>query len=111
MATKTELAKRKSDALESLNVWGIAAGSTLETFTTYVGNAGTAYVKVYYVHDGRLINLTWTVAGAINDKAVDRNGSWHIKTNGYGYNRAQHVIDALSWSMFGESGKLQYHEH
>jgi hypothetical protein len=111
MTTKTELATRKTEAIESLKAWGIVEGSTLQTFTRYVGNYGTAYVKVYLIDGDRLINLTWTIANAIGDKAVDRDGSWHIKTTGYGYNRAQHVIDAVSWALFGDSGKLQYHEH
>jgi hypothetical protein len=111
MATKTELATRKADALESLTAWGIVEGSTLQVFTHYVGNVGTAYVKVYMIDGDRLINITWLIANATGVKGTDRNGSWFIKTTGYGYNRAQHVIDNLSWAIFGTSGKLNYNEH
>lgn len=112
MATKTELAARKNEALESLrNGHGIVAGSRVFTFTDYVGNAGTAYVRVYIIDDNRLFNITWLVANAIGDTPKDREGKWMIKTTGYGYNRAQHVADALSWALFGKSGKIEYIEH
>lgn len=78
--------------------------------TDYVGNAGTAYVRVFVVRANHIYNVTHTVAHAIGDTPKDREGKWYIKTTGWGYSRAQHIADALSWALYGESGGVSYRE-
>ena len=106
---KTELAKIKADAIEQLTHGGYDL-TRLTITTDYIGNVGTADCRVFVVLDGKIANITWLVARAIGDKPRERvsDGRWVIRTKGYGYSRAQHVADSLSWALHGHAGAIQY---
>ena len=111
MNTKQLNAELKAQAVATLTEnYGIVEGATLYTMTQYVGNVGTAYVRAYALADGAIYNVTGLVANAIGDKTHDKDGKTWIKTTGYGYSRAQHVVDGLSWVLFGIGSKLNYSE-
>lgn len=104
--TKARKAELKASALESLKEYDIKAGSTIYTDTVYVGNVGTAYVRAWLIRDGQPVPLTWLIGNATAQTLKDRDGRWVIHTGGYGYSRSQHVVDALSWALFGQGGQL-----
>lgn len=85
-------------------------GERLFTITDYVGNQGTAYVKVFQITGDDFSNLTWYIGNGTGMKMRERNGSYWLKTSGGNYSRAQHVVDELSLSLFGEFGRLKYSE-
>jgi hypothetical protein len=108
--TKARKAELKASALESLKEYDIQAGATIYTDTVYVGNVGTAYVRAWLIRDGQLVPLTWLIGHATAQTLKDREGRWMIHTGGYGYSRSQHVVDALSWALFGQGGQLKDRE-
>ena len=108
--TKTRKAELKANALETLQAYNIQAGDTIYTDTVYVGNVGTAYVRAWLIRDGQPVPLTWLIGHATAQTLKDRDGRWVIHTGGYGYSRGQHVVDALSWALFGQGGQLKDRE-
>jgi hypothetical protein len=114
MATKTlsklRKAEIKASALESLKAYDIKLNEIIWTDTNYVGNVGTAYVRAWLIRDGQPVPLTWLIGNATAQTLKDRDGRWVIHTGGYGYSRGQHVIDALSWALFGQGGQLKDRE-
>jgi hypothetical protein len=107
--TKSRKAELKASAIEQLNAYGITRGETIYTSTDYVGKSGTAYVRVWIMRDNAPVSITWHIGHATNQTLKDR-GSWAIRTGGYGYSRAQHVTDSLSWVLFGKGGQLKDRE-
>lgn len=103
--SKSRKAELKASALEQLTALDIQRGEIIYTSTQYVGNAGTAYVRAWLIRDGQPVPLTWMIGHATAQTLKDR-GHWAIRTGGYGYSRAQHVVDALSWALFGQGGQL-----
>lgn len=108
-AQKTELQR---EAQNTLRNYGIDVNSILNVMTEYTGNTGTAQSRVFFVLGDQLINITALVARASGYEPKERksDGRWVIRTSGYGYSRAQHITDGLSWAMFGRGGTLQYSE-
>ena len=92
----------------------IKAGDTLYTETSYTGNMGTAYVRVFRVNDAgntaKIENITYHIGKATAQSLRERGGRWVIHTGGGGYSRGQHVVDALSWALFGKNGQLKDRE-
>jgi hypothetical protein len=105
--TKARKAELKESALETLKAYDIKPGETLYTDTNYVGNVGTAYVRVFLMRDNVPVPLTWSIGHATAQTLKDREGRWVIHPGGYGYSRGQHVVDALSWALFGQGGQLK----
>lgn len=103
--TKSRKAELKANALEQLNALNIQRGEIIYTSTDYVGNAGTAYVRAWVMRDNEPVSLAWAIGHATAQTLKDR-GHWAIRTGGHGYSRAQHVVDALSWALFGQGGQL-----
>ncbi len=108
--TKARKAELKANALEQLTALEIQPDETILTDTNYVGNSGTAYVRAWVMRDGQLTPLTWLIGHATSQTLKDREGKWVIHTGGYGYSRSQHVVDALSWVLFGQGGQLKDRE-
>jgi len=108
--TKSRKAELKAQAIETLKAYDIQPGETVWTDTNYVGNVGTAYVRAFLVRDDKLMPLTFSIAHATAQTLKDRDGRWVIHTGGHGYSRGQHVVDALSWALFGQGGQLKDRE-
>jgi hypothetical protein len=108
--TKSRKAELKANAIEQLNAYGITQGETIYTSTDYVGNSGTAYVRAWIMRENEPVSITWHIGHATSQTLKDREGKWMIRTGGYGYSRAQHVTDALSWALFGKGGQLKDRE-
>lgn len=106
--TKKQKDQRKIDAIATLKSLGIKEGDTIYTTTNYVGNMGTAYVRVFFVNDDkRIVNITYYAGHAGGQSVRDRDGQWNIHTGGGGYSRGFHVVDSLSWALFGGSYLLK----
>lgn len=90
--------------------FGVSEETTLNYSTHYIGNVGTALSRIYLVVDGELYNVTGLVANAIGSKVHTKEGRDYLKTTGYGYNRAQHITDNLSYALFGKRDALAYKE-
>jgi len=97
-------------AREILVHYGVTEESTLAFSTHYIGNVGTALSRVYIVVNGEIANVTQLVGNAIEGKFTTKDGRDYIKTTGYGYNRAQHITDSLSYALFGRRDALAYKE-
>ena len=107
--TKARKAELKANAIEQLNAYGITQGETIYTSTDYVGKSGTAYVRAWIMRDNKPVSITWHIGHATGQTLKDR-GQWVIRTGGWGYSRAQHVTDALSYLLFGQGGQLKDRE-
>lgn len=105
--TKSRKAELKANALEQLTAYDIKQSETIYTTTEYVGNSGTAYVRAFIIRDNQPINITWHIGHACDLQLKDREGRWVIRTGGWGYSRSQHVVDALSWVLFGQGLRLK----
>lgn len=105
--TKARKAELEANALEQLTALEIKQGETVHTTTEYVGNSGTAYVRAWVIRNDQPLNITWHIGHATNQTLKDRDGRWVIRTGGWGYSRSQHVVDALSWVLFGKGGQLK----
>ena len=105
--TKARKAELKANALEQLNALDIKHGETVHTTTEYVGNRGTAYVRAWVIRNGEPVNITWHIGHATSQTLTERGGRWVIRTGGYGYSRSQHVVDELSWVLFGQGLQLK----
>lgn len=105
--TKSRKAELKANALEQLTAYDIKQGETIWTTTDYVGNSGTAYVRAFIIRDGEPVNITWHIGHATSQTLTERGGRWVIRTGGGGYSRSQHVVDALSWVLFGQGLRLK----
>jgi len=93
----------------------IGEEATLYISTHYIGNVGTALSRVYIIGKGfgdvdELFNVTNVVAIATESKPHTKDGRDYLKTTGYGYNRAQHIADNLSYALFGRHDALAYEE-
>jgi hypothetical protein len=112
MATKAEKLSAATESRERLaGIYGITKDTVLWITSNYIGNVGTCDVRVFIARDNELINITWDTARAIGDTVRDnKQGQRIIRTTGWGYSRAQHVSDALSWALLGERGALKYRE-
>lgn len=98
--------ERKEASLEYLREL-VSNGDTIWTTTDYVGNVGTAYVRAWVIRDGEPFSITWAISHATSQVLKERDGRWVIRTGGGGYCRSQHVVDALSWALFGKGGQLK----
>lgn len=112
-AAKTAKAEREAAQVAACEYMREAMGKSdgvLYGTTDYVGNTGTAYVRVFIVMANHIYNVTGYVARAIGETPRERDGKHVIRTTGYGYHRLQHVADALSWNLYGEGGGLSYRD-
>lgn len=108
-----ETLKTKQGSEEQKRATELMAGLLPENKTVffseeYVGNRGTCYVRAHIIRNDDIQAVTAIVAGAIGETAFNKDGRWSIRTSGYGYSRAQHVADALSYALFGERGLITY---
>lgn len=110
LSNKMKQELRAEATLTLTHNYGISEGSTLYTFTQYIGNAGAALVRVYVMKDEKLYNITGLVAHAIEESTHTRDGKSWIKTTGNGYCRAEHVVNNLSWVLFKRGDAMAYKE-
>lgn len=100
----------KKEALRFISNLKLQTHETIYTQTDYVGNAGTAYVRVYVMRDNKPLNITWHVGHATSLSLRNRNGRHVIHTGGGGYSRGQHVVEFLSMLEGGQTSLLKQEE-
>jgi hypothetical protein len=108
--TKQEREERIAHAKSVLHYYGVTEETIFYYSTHYTGNSGTALSRIYLVVDGGIRNVTQLVGNAIEGKFLTKDGRDYVRTTGYGYNRAQHITDSLSYALFGRRDALAYEE-
>lgn len=70
-------------------------------------NSSSAVVRVFACKGGTLREITGDVAYLFNEKIAEHSYGRGIQTDGYGYSRAQHVVDGIGYKI---GRKLTYEE-
>lgn len=84
-------------------------GQTVYTVLRHVSASGmTRRISVIIVDGGALRDITHLTARAFGDKPSEWRGSWALRVNGSGMDMGFHVVDRLSWAVFGRSYGLRH---
>lgn len=107
-ASKAELKATSIDHLLTFNK--LSAGDTIHALSQYTGNSGTCYTRLFLVKDNDLIEITWHAGRAIDNPNRETRNARGIRTGGWGYSRAQHIVSHLSQVLFDDDQALKYRE-
>lgn len=91
----------------SLNPNGCAINCLIEPTRTGAG----AWIKVFTVsllqEEPSLENITYPVGVATGIPMAEKDGSYRLFLKGCGFNRAQHVADAVNAAMYYTEGSIK----
>lgn len=105
MATLTKEQKKQDleHALAILEVLreGVENGGGVLLISADFGKGLTDYFKVSFASVGDLgrvtiSHLTWAIAKVCGYSLRDRNGSWFLAVNGYGFSKFDDIADSLA---------------
>lgn len=108
--TKTLTAK-ELDALygrEQLVEHYVKQGQTIYTILRSVSSSGMSRnISLLCVTEGELCDITYYAAAALGWKLTETNGRRAIRVQGVGMDMGFHLVDSLSYALYGEGYKLE----
>lgn len=93
---------------EQLLTHYLTEGQRVYTVLRHVSSSGmTRYISLL-VSDGEQIrNITYYAAGALGESLHDINGQRAIKSNSLGMDAGWHLVDRLSFALYGEGNLIK----
>ena len=84
-------------------------GQTVYTVLRHVSSSGMSRrISVFVVVGDTLRDITYLTALAFGDKPSEWRGRWALRVNGAGMDMGFHVVDSLSWAVFGRGYAVRH---
>ena len=94
---------------EQLCEYYLTQGQTIYTILRSVSSSGMSRnISLVAVCEGQLCDITYYAAAALGWKLTDTNGRRAIRVQGAGMDMGFHLVDSLSYALYGEGYKLKH---
>lgn len=105
--TKKEIREEQIAGLKEI----MPVGSTVYGIMDHVSASGmSAIIRIIIFKDNYPLWPCYGVHIVTGMRRVSRNGRDGIRVNGCGFNRLQHVVDNISYALYGKEGLLKYQD-
>lgn len=109
MATLTAKELDKQYGREQLCEYYLKQGQTIYTILRSVSSSGMSRnISLVAVCDGQLCDITYYAAAALGWKLNETNGRRAIRVQGAGMDMGFHLVDSLSYALYGEGYQLKH---